>query len=240
MAPRSVSRPSFAARHADVLRRLPWLVLNQEKVAGKSNEITAIPELLEVLHIKGLLVSIDAMGCEREIAAKIVEKGGDYLLAVKGNQPALHQQVRDLISDAQLANDGFKHEDKSHGRAVMQRRWQGDRPRAVAWRQDRWLCRLATHGRRQGGRTRGALLHQLAQTHPRRIGQDRACALGHREQASLDARRLPRRGRLHDPQGQRTAEPLAAQEDRAEPDPRGQDRHCQDEPATQAQAGGLG
>ena len=99
------------------------LVLGQEKVAGKSNEITAIPELLEALHLKGLLVSIDAMGCQREIAGKIVEKGGDYLLAVKGNQPTLHQQVRDLISDAQLANDGFKHVDKSHGRTVMQLSW---------------------------------------------------------------------------------------------------------------------
>ena len=92
-------------------------------MAGKSNEITAIPELLEALHIKGLLVSIDAMGCQREIAAKVTEKGADYLLAVKGNQPTLHQQVRDLISDAQLANDGFKHVDKSHGRTVMQLSW---------------------------------------------------------------------------------------------------------------------
>lgn len=48
-------------------------------------------------RIKGLLVSIDAMGCHRESAAKIVQKGGDYLLAVKGNQPTLYQQVRDLI-----------------------------------------------------------------------------------------------------------------------------------------------
>lgn len=99
------------------------LVLGQEKVAGKGNEITAIPELLDALHIKGLLVSIDAMGCQREIAAKIVDKGGDYLLAVKGNQPTLHQQVRDLISDALLANDGFKHVDKSHGRTVLQLSW---------------------------------------------------------------------------------------------------------------------
>lgn len=51
------------------------LVLGQEKVSSKSNEITAIPELLEALHIKGLLVSIDAMGCQREIAEKIVHKG---------------------------------------------------------------------------------------------------------------------------------------------------------------------
>ena len=112
------------------------LVLGQEKVAGKSNEITAIPELLEALHIKGLLVSIDAMGCQREIAAKVTEKGADYLLAVKGNQPTLHQQVRDLISDAQLANDGFKHVDKSHGRTVMQLSWvaaSGDEIDSALW-----------------------------------------------------------------------------------------------------------
>ena len=112
------------------------LVLGQEKVAGKSNEITAIPELLEALHIKGLLVSIDAMGCQREIAAKVTEKGADYLLAVKGNQPTLHQQVRDLISDAQLANDGFKHVDKSHGRTMMQLSWvaaSGDEIDSALW-----------------------------------------------------------------------------------------------------------
>ena len=96
------------------------LVLGQEKVVGKSNVITAIPELLEAVCIKGLLVGIGGLGSQREIAAKIVDKGGDYLLAVKGNQPTLHQQVCDLISDAQLANDGFKHVDKSHGRTVMQ------------------------------------------------------------------------------------------------------------------------
>ena len=99
------------------------LVLGQEKVAAKSNEITAIPELLEALSIKGLLVTIDAMGCQKSIAKQIVAKKGDYLLMVKGNQPTLHQQVRDLISDAQLANDGFKHVDKSHGRTVMQLSW---------------------------------------------------------------------------------------------------------------------
>ena len=63
------------------------------------------------------------MGCQREIAARIVDKGGDYLLAVKGNQPTLHQQVRDLISDAQRASDGFKHVDTAHGRTVLQLSW---------------------------------------------------------------------------------------------------------------------
>ena len=77
------------------------LVLGQEKVAGKSNELSALPELLDALHLKGLLVSIDAQGCQRDIAAKVIAKGGDYLLAVKGNQPTLHQVVRDLVTDAQ-------------------------------------------------------------------------------------------------------------------------------------------
>ena len=99
------------------------IVLGQEKVSGKSNEITAIPELLEVLYLKGLLVSIDAMGCQHDIAAKIVDKGADYLLAVTGNQPALHQRVRDLISDAQAGSDGFKHVDRHHGRIVMPLSW---------------------------------------------------------------------------------------------------------------------
>jgi len=99
------------------------LVLGQEKVAGKSNEITAIPELLEALHLKGLLVSLDAMGCQREIAAKIVEKGGDYLLAVKGNQPALSQQVRAVVAEAQIKDEGFRHVARAHGRIVLQLSW---------------------------------------------------------------------------------------------------------------------
>lgn len=62
------------------------MVLGQVKVADKSNEITAIPKLLDMLTIKGAVVTIDAMGCQREIAAKIVDKGADYVLALKGNQ----------------------------------------------------------------------------------------------------------------------------------------------------------
>lgn len=99
------------------------LVLGQEKVAGKSNEITAIPELLEALHIKGLLVSLDAMGCQRQIATRIIDKGGDYLFAVKSNQPALHQQVRALVIEAQLKDEGWRHVDRSHGRIVLQLSW---------------------------------------------------------------------------------------------------------------------
>jgi predicted transposase YbfD/YdcC len=70
------------------------LVLGQRKVDEKSNEITAIPELLAVLAIAGCVVTIDAMGCQREIAAAIVEKGADYVLALKDNQPSLFVGVK--------------------------------------------------------------------------------------------------------------------------------------------------
>src|SRR5271165_7100345 len=69
------------------------LVLDQVAVDTKSNEITAIPKLLELLDVSGAIVTIDAMGCQKEIAAKIVEKGGDYVLALKGNQENLAKDV---------------------------------------------------------------------------------------------------------------------------------------------------
>lgn len=80
------------------------MVLGQVKTDAKSNEITAIPELLALLDMTGCLISIDAMGCQTEIAAKIVDGGGDYLLAVKGNQETLHRAVREAMSP--LAREG--------------------------------------------------------------------------------------------------------------------------------------
>jgi predicted transposase YbfD/YdcC len=71
------------------------LVLAQQKVEDKSNEITAIPALLEVLALSGCIVTIDAMGCQKEIASAIVDKKADYILAVKGNQGQLHGQVQE-------------------------------------------------------------------------------------------------------------------------------------------------
>ena len=69
------------------------LLLAQEKVAGKSNEITAIPGLLRILELKNCIVTIDAMGCQREIAKTIIERGADYILALKGNQPEMLDRV---------------------------------------------------------------------------------------------------------------------------------------------------
>jgi predicted transposase YbfD/YdcC len=76
------------------------ITLAQAFVGEKSNEITAIPELLEMLSLKGAVVTIDAMGTQRAIAEKIVEKGGDYILSVKGNQGRLHDEIRDQFAFA--------------------------------------------------------------------------------------------------------------------------------------------
>lgn len=100
------------------------IVFGQERVNQKSNEITAIPELLEALYIQGFLVSIDAMGCQKDIARKIIDKGGDYLLMVKGNQPGLLTQVSDAFVTAQReAMPRHEHIEKSHGRLVTQITW---------------------------------------------------------------------------------------------------------------------
>jgi predicted transposase YbfD/YdcC len=79
------------------------LVLGQRSVDVKSNEITAIPELLKVLELKGCIVTIDAMGCQKDIARGIVARKADYVLAVKGNQESLHKAV--LAAFAQLDSD---------------------------------------------------------------------------------------------------------------------------------------
>jgi predicted transposase YbfD/YdcC len=98
------------------------VVLGQEKVAGKSNEITAIPVLLEALYLKGFLVSIDAMGCQKRIARQITTKGGDYLLMVKGNQPSLLEAIEATFIDRHDAKDVDRqgYAEKSHGRIVGQ------------------------------------------------------------------------------------------------------------------------
>lgn len=99
---------AFAARQR--------LVLGQVKVAEKSNEIVAIPKLLDMLAIEGAIVTIDAMGCQRAIADKIVEKKAHYVLALKGNQGTLRQDV-ELFAAEQKAN-GFKHSKVSRHETV--------------------------------------------------------------------------------------------------------------------------
>src|SRR6202158_1615094 len=99
---------AFAARQR--------LVLGQVKVAEKSNEIVAIPKLLDMLAIEGAIVTIDAMGCQREVAKKIIHKKADYILALKGNQGTLREDV-EMLAAEQKAN-GFKHTKVSHHETV--------------------------------------------------------------------------------------------------------------------------
>ncbi|CAK0748899.1 transposase [uncultured Gammaproteobacteria bacterium] len=89
---------AFAARQR--------LVLGQVKVADKSNEIVAIPKLLEMLTIEGAIVTIDAMGCQRDIAKKILEKKADYVLALKGNQSSLRQDIEEFVTEQKAKSFG--------------------------------------------------------------------------------------------------------------------------------------
>ena len=94
------------------------LVLGQEATGEKSNEIRAIPLLLQRLELKGALVTIDAIGAQIDIAATVIERGGDYLFALKGNRPELHAEVEAYFADPANAGSCERHEtiDGDHGR----------------------------------------------------------------------------------------------------------------------------
>lgn len=98
------------------------LSLGEVAVAEKSNEITAIPRLLDLLDVTGALVTIDAMGCQKEIAKKIRERGGDYVLTVKENQPHLLEDIQTCLQDAfdqpveEPRLDHWETHDRGHGR----------------------------------------------------------------------------------------------------------------------------
>lgn len=103
-------------------------VFGQLKVDDKTNEITAIPKLLEMLQLKEATVTIDAMGCQRDIAKKIIENEGHYVFALKGNQSALQEDVQmfmdDLIArDSRQQCDYYETIEKSHGRIETRKCW---------------------------------------------------------------------------------------------------------------------
>ena len=105
------------------------LVLGQRKVDAKSNEITAIPELLKVLDLHGCIVTLDAMGTPKTIAHQIIEQGGDYVLALKGNQGHLFEDVQQIFEQAKSKNfesidyDFYETCDAGHGRIETRRCW---------------------------------------------------------------------------------------------------------------------
>ncbi len=110
------------------------LVLGQLKVEGDSNEITAIPQLLKVLTLKGCIVTIDAIGTQKEIAAEIRTQGADYVLALKTNQELLYEGVEDSFQEAlktnfkDVAHDYYQTVEKNHGRLETRRYWTISEP----------------------------------------------------------------------------------------------------------------
>jgi predicted transposase YbfD/YdcC len=118
------------------------LVLAQIKVDEKSNEITALPELLRQLALTGCIVTIDAMGCQRAIAAQILDQDGDYVLGLKGNQGTLHEDVQRSCAVGEAAGlAGIHHEqsetvEKGHGRIETRRTWVIDDAAVIAWLQE--------------------------------------------------------------------------------------------------------
>jgi predicted transposase YbfD/YdcC len=122
------------------------LVLGQIKVRTKSNEITAIPELLRLLEVRGCIVTIDAIGCQPKLAAKIVKKEADYVLAVKQNQGQLFEDVKDLFAGCQeekffhVPHDYTKTVEKGHGRIETRECWTLADPEFLAYlrHRDAW------------------------------------------------------------------------------------------------------
>jgi predicted transposase YbfD/YdcC len=118
------------------------LVLAQLKVADKSNEITAIPDLLRALALTGCIVTIDAMGCQREIAQRILDQGGDYVLALKENQETLSRDVVEMFAHAragtidELVVDQSRTVDKGHGRIEVRHYRVIADADVLAWVQD--------------------------------------------------------------------------------------------------------
>jgi predicted transposase YbfD/YdcC len=108
------------------------LVLGQRKVDGESNEITAVPELLDVLEIAGCIVTLDAIHCQTETVETIVNKGADYVLPVKENQPRLLEALQGLFDDPAemrwVECDYHRTEDRGHGRVEIRECWSTSDP----------------------------------------------------------------------------------------------------------------
>lgn len=104
-------------------------VFAQVRTEDKSNEIKAIPRLLEMLNLKAATVTIDAIGCQRDIAQKVLDKDGHYVLAVKNNQESLYEDIRLFLDDAiengfhGLQHDVYEQTEKGHGRIETRRCW---------------------------------------------------------------------------------------------------------------------
>jgi predicted transposase YbfD/YdcC len=120
------------------------LVLGQQATDAKSNEITAIPALLQRLELSGAIITIDAMGCQKEIARQIVDGGGDYVLAVKDNQPTLHAAIAEHFAGLHAANLAHGEvrrlttRDEAHGRREQRHYYVTPLPDSMRGLRDDW------------------------------------------------------------------------------------------------------
>jgi predicted transposase YbfD/YdcC len=132
---RQAGQKFLQGRRIQTFLKLPnGIVLGQVKVDEKSNEVTAVPELLRALELHGCIVTVDAMGCQKKIARQVVEAGADYVLALKGNHELVHDEVKRFLDDqiGRWAQDPRSvpglafHEtvEKDHGRIETRRFWQ--------------------------------------------------------------------------------------------------------------------
>ena len=190
---------AFAARQR--------LVLGQVAVAEKSNEIVAIPALLDMMAIEGAVVTIDAMGCQRAIAKKIKDKKADYIIALKGNQGTLHEDVTFFVAEQKGRLQGYDRLASQDGR---RRSWPHRNPQVyddprclMAQRAPRlagagWCRHRREHARTsRQNRAGNTLLHHLAEPtgrtrrpdDPRPLGGRKQLALGHGH--GLPRRRMP-------------------------------------------------
>ena len=121
------------------------ITLGQLKVDGKSNEITALPELLKRLDVAGCVVTMDAMGCQKDLAGQVKQQGGDYVLCLKGNQNSRHEETRYFFEEAkrmQFQDVPYRYHqtvEKDHGRIETRRVWMVEEI-AITWlaRDDQW------------------------------------------------------------------------------------------------------
>jgi predicted transposase YbfD/YdcC len=197
------------------------VVLGQVATEAKSNEITAIPALLELLTLKGCIVTIDAMGCQTKIAEQIIAQGGDYVLALKGNQETLAAEVEEAFIDADardyadMETDFFETVERAHGR-VETRRYRTLTDLSGVSRHPLWkgmnMIGIVESTGEINGKCSTETRHFIGSIGPDAQTQclRRTPALGDREQAALGPRRVLPRGRLPRTRDPRPREPRGA------------------------------
>lgn len=170
-----------------------FLVLAQYKVDDKSNEITAIPNLLEVLELKGCIVTIDAMGCQKEIASAIVDKQADYILAVKGNQEFLLDDVKEAFAHSQASSEdvqlsvGHGRVEKRSCRTIQDSDWVC---KSEQWKGIKTLIEITAYRTdKSTGQTASEVRYYISSLAAEAATFNKAirATLGHRERTALDA-----------------------------------------------------